>query len=80
MGLDQQKPPVTAYFYRSAICWITRAQAARRLGVSAIAVTKFCRKGMPFRLSDGNVCWPDALYWSGWYHCPLASGNWRPAT
>lgn len=59
-----------------ALEWISRAEAGRRLGVSAMAVTKFCRKGMPHRFSDGKVCWPDALYWSDWYRCPWSSGNW----
>jgi hypothetical protein len=35
--------------------------SGRRLGVSAMAITKFCRRSMPHRMSDGNVCWPDAL-------------------
>jgi hypothetical protein len=47
--------------------WISRAEAGRRLGVSAMAVTKFTRRGMPHRLSDGRVPWPDGLYWSDWY-------------
>ena len=49
--------------------WITRAEAGRRLGVSAMAVTKFTRRGMPHRLSDGRVPWPDGLYWSDCYRC-----------
>jgi hypothetical protein len=28
------------------------------------------------RISDGNVCWPDALYWSDWYLCPWISLSW----
>jgi|ERR1017187_2247585 hypothetical protein len=47
--------------------WITRAEAGRRLGVSPMAVTKFTRRGMPHRSSDGKVPWPDGLYWSDWY-------------
>jgi hypothetical protein len=47
--------------------WISRAEAGRRLGVSAMAVTKFARSGMPHRLSDGKVPWPDALFWSDWF-------------
>src|ERR1700689_895535 len=27
--------------------WITRAEAGRRLGVNAMAITKFCRAGIP---------------------------------
>jgi hypothetical protein len=57
--------------------WITRAEAGRRLGVTAMAVTKFCRSGMPHRHSDGRVCWPDAQYWSDWYRCPESSGTWH---
>ena len=49
--------------------WITRAEAGRRLGVSAMAVTKFARRGMPHRLSDGRVPWPDGLFWSDWFRC-----------
>jgi hypothetical protein len=56
--------------------WITRGEAGRRLGVSAMAVTKFCRASMPHRISDGNVCWPAALYWSDWYRAPRRSGSW----
>src|ERR1035438_2090346 len=59
-----------------ALEWISRAEAGRRLGVSAIAVPKFCRRGMPYRISDGRVPWPDALLWSDWYRCPWLSGNW----
>lgn len=57
--------------------WISRAEAARRLGVSPMAITKFCHRGMPHRVSDGKVCWPDAIYWSDFYRRPQASGNWR---
>src|ERR1039458_3336169 len=32
-----------------------------------MAVTKFARRGMPHRLSDGKVPWPDGLYWSDWF-------------
>ena len=59
-----------------ALEWISRVEAGRRLGVSAMAVTKFCRRGMPYRFSDGKICWPDALFWSDWYRCPQSSGNW----
>jgi hypothetical protein len=44
--------------------------------VSAMAATKFCRDGMPHRISDGKVCWPDAQYWSDLFRCPWRSGNW----
>jgi len=45
--------------------------------VSAMAVTKFCQWGMPYRISDGKLAWPDTLYWSDFYRCPERSGNWR---
>jgi hypothetical protein len=57
--------------------WITRAEAGRRLGVSAMAVTKLCQRSMPHRISDGYVCWPDALYWSDWYRAPRRPGSWH---
>jgi hypothetical protein len=47
--------------------WISRAEAGRRLGVSAMAVTNFARSGMPHRFSDGKVPWPDCQYWSDFY-------------
>src|SRR5215472_1616290 len=57
--------------------WISRGECARRLGVSAMSVTNFCRLyGMPFRISDGRVCWPDVLYWSDLNRCPEDSGSW----
>jgi|ERR1022692_2777692 hypothetical protein len=57
--------------------WISRVEAARRFGVTPMAITKFARRGMPHRVSDGKVCWPDALYWSDCYRSPQSSGNWR---
>ena len=59
-----------------AVEWISRGECARRLGVSPMAATKFCRAGMPFRISDGKVCWPDAQYWSDSYRCPWSSPSW----
>jgi len=57
--------------------WISRAECARRLGVSGTAITNFCHLyGMPFRISDGKVCWPDVLYWSDLNRCPEDSGSW----
>jgi hypothetical protein len=47
--------------------WVSRAEAGRRLGVSAMAVTKFCRGGMPYRVKDGKVPWPDGMFWSDWF-------------
>ena len=57
--------------------WISRAECGRRLGVPAMAVTKFCARGMPYRLSDGMVAWPDMLFWSDFFRAPQRSGNWR---
>jgi hypothetical protein len=48
----------------------------RRLGVSGTTITNFCRDGMPYRVSDGKVCWPDVLYWADWNRRPSDSHNW----
>jgi hypothetical protein len=57
--------------------WITRAEAGRRLAISRMAVTKLCHRGMPHRMSDGNVPWPETLYWCDFYRAPRRSGSWH---
>lgn len=42
--------------------WITRAEAAKRLRVSAMMISKYCAKGMPTR-ADKRVLWPEAREW-----------------
>ena len=56
--------------------WITRAECARRFGISGAAITKCCQLGMPSRRSDDMIAWPDVLYWSDFYRSPRSSGNW----
>jgi hypothetical protein len=43
--------------------WITRAEAARRLEVSATMVAKYVTQGMPSRSKDRKIQWPAALQW-----------------
>src|SRR5215467_9487145 len=47
---------------RRALEWISRSAAAKRLGVTAMMVTKYCRRGLPSR-DDKRVPWPGALEW-----------------
>src|SRR5947209_4064054 len=55
---------------------IWRAAAARRLGVTAMMVTKYVRLGMPTR-EDKRVPWPEAREWREQYVNPERSGSWK---
>jgi hypothetical protein len=55
--------------------WIRRSEAATRLGISPSAITQLCARGFPYRLSDGAIAWPDALYWSDFYRLPRSFTN-----
>jgi hypothetical protein len=55
--------------------WITRAEAGRRLGVSASMVSRYCRRGMPTR-GDRRVPWPIAERWRKDNIDPQLSGSW----
>ena len=57
--------------------WISRAECARRLRITAMAITKLCQRGMPYRLADGMVAWPDVLFWSDHYRSPRRGKLWR---
>jgi hypothetical protein len=53
---------------------ISKAEAARRWGVSKAAVTKYVAKGMPVR-EDGRLDWPAVDHFRRSYNVPERSGN-----
>jgi len=60
--------------------WITRAECARRIGVSPQMVSKHCRRGLEQaagRADDTRLNWPVVEHWLSMYVSPFRSGNWR---
>jgi hypothetical protein len=55
---------------------VTKAEAARRWGVSRTAVSKYVAKGMPVR-SDGCLDWPLVDVFRNENNVPERSGNFR---
>jgi hypothetical protein len=53
---------------------ITKAEAARRWGISAQAVSNYPSKGMPVR-ADGRLEWPAVDEWRKHYNVPERSGS-----
>jgi hypothetical protein len=59
--------------------WITRAEAAKRLKVSAVMVGKYVGRGLPTR-SDKRIPWPQADAWVKTHIHKSRSGNFASRT